>query len=214
MIKRTVIILLTAAAIFSAVPFLIRTKTMTENKKYLKQAAELIKAFESEKEPERLNEASMALENVNLIQEYDAPTRHELRAESLALHLTLLQILDKYLDPKFDPEDVPSTIVQPRLSDGTVLRPGVDPAKIKNPQDRAEYEKAIAENRAKARNYRLQTELRRLNERLPSRTELFIRESFTSSDEDQKVLKTAIDVAIENQKRKAELTKLLKNSQP
>ena len=187
---------------------------MTENKKYLKQAQQLINAFESEKEPERLNEASMALENINLIQEYDLPTRHRVRAECLALHLTLLQILDKYIDPNFNPEDVPVMVVQPRLSDGRVLRPGVDPAKISDPQDRAEYEKAIAENRAKAKNYRLQSELRRLNERLPARAEEFIREAFTSSDEDQKELKSAIDAKIENPARKADLMKLVKQSQP
>jgi hypothetical protein len=214
MIKRTIILFLTGVAIFSAVPFLIRNNPMTENKKHLKQAQELIKAFETEKEPERLNEASMSLENVNLAQEYDLTSRHQLRAECLALHLTLLQILDKYIDPKFNPDDVPSTVVQPHLSDGRVLRPGVDPAKISDPQDRAEYEKAIAENRAKARNYSLQTELRRLNERIPPRAEEFIRNSYTSSADDQKELKTAIDEKIENEARRAELSKLLTASQP
>ena len=187
---------------------------MTENEKYLKEAQDKIKAFESEREPERLRESAMALENIILTKEFDAKIRKKMRANSLSLWLTLLQILDKNLRSDFDPEDTPDFIVQPSpLPDGTVLRPGTDPAKINDPKSRAEYEKAIAENREKQENYRLQTQLHRLEEKIPPCVEQFIRDSYTSSSDDQKELKEAIDKFIEKPERKTELSKLLASPQ-
>ncbi|MEP6901790.1 MAG: hypothetical protein ABJA66_08575 [Actinomycetota bacterium] len=194
-----------------AIPFLTKNKPMTENEKYLKEAQTRVKEFETEMEAERLREASMALENVNLAQEYDSKTRSRLRKDCLYLWLTLLQLLDQHIDPKFNADDLPTNLVQPpSLSNGVVLRPGADPAKIDDPKLRAEYEKAIAENRAKAENYRLQTQLRRLNESIPPKAEEFIRNSYSSAASDQEELKTAIEKIITKPERKEDLSKLLK----
>ena len=188
---------------------------MTENEKYLKQAQEFIRAFETEKEPERLSDASRALENIILEKEHDAKIRLKLRSDCLTLWLNLVQIIDRRLDPKFDPEDVPEKLIQPPpLADGSVLRPGADPAKIDDPNLRAEYEKAIAENRAKSANYRIQIQLRRLNESIPPRAAEFIENSYTASDDDQKEVKAAIDRLIEDPARHADFSKLLKSSKP
>jgi hypothetical protein len=210
--KRVVFLAVTALAIFVACPAMMRNKNMTDNEKHLKQAEERIKAFEVEKEPERLNEASMELENVILAKETDPQIRAGRRKNCLFLWLTILQTIDQNIDPKFNPEDVPAKNVQPPpLGNGVVLRPGADPAKIPDPQARADYEKAIAENRAKAINYRLQIQLGRLNEQLTPSAETFIRSAYTSSPDDQKELKSAIDGIIQNPERRTNLNKLLKS---
>jgi len=194
---------------------------MAENKKYLtanemclKEAQTLAKKFEAELEAERLREASLALERVNLSQEGDPASRARLRANSLSLWLHLIGLLDRFLDPKFNIEDVPGTAVQPPpTSGGVVYPPGADPALIDDPKARADYEKAIAANRAKADRYRLQVHLRRVNERIVSRAEGFIRNAYTSAPDDQKQLRTAIEKAIKDPQRKAGLLKLLAPSE-
>ena len=193
----------------------LEVSAMKDNEKYLNEARAHVKEFEAELEPERLREAHMALEHVILTQETDPKTRGQLRTDSLSLWLHILQLLDRFLDPKFNPEDLPLTLVQPPLTSGDiVLRPGADSALIDDPKVRADYEKAIAANRAKAEYYRLQIGLRRLDERIPARAEAFIRNSYTSVSGDQKELQTAIDDTIKNPQRKAALLKLLTPSQP
>lgn len=194
---------------------LTETKAMTDNQKFLDEVQVRVKEFEAELEPERLREAYMALENVSLVQETDPKSRTQLRTNALSLWLHLLQLLDRFLDSKFNPDDVPELLVEPPpMSGGVVLRPGADPALIDDPKARADYENAIAANRAKADRYRLQIDLRRLEERISPRAEAFIRNAYTSVPGDQEALKTAIDRIMQNPQRKARLLKLLTPSQP
>ena len=213
--KYIIYILAAVLAIFIAISIFTETGNMTENEKFIKEAEEKIEAFKSEKEPERLRESSMALENIVLAKEHNTEIRKKMRSKSLNLWLTLLQILDKNLDPNFDSEDIPMrSIVPPPTSNGAAYPAGADPALIDDPKARAEYEKAIAENRKKTENYRLQIQLGRLNEKIPPRAENFIRNSFNDSMEDQEELRTAIEAKIEKPERKADLLKLLEPSQP
>lgn len=175
---------------------------MTENQKYLKEAHTHTKEFETQLEPELLRSAYMALENVILAQENDPKLRAQLRMDCLFLWLYLLQLLDRFLDPGFNPNDVPEKLVQPPpIPGGVVLRPGADPALIDDPKARAEYEKAIAANRAKAEQYRLQINLRRLDEQITLRAEAFIRNSYTFAPSDREEVKTAILTTIKNPQR-------------
>ena len=104
----------------------------------LDKAKSRMKEFESNPEAEFLREASIALDNVNQLLEHDAKVRAQLRADCLSAWLRLLAILDRSIDPKFDPKDLPETRVQA-------------PADLNdNPKARAEFEKANAANRAKA----------------------------------------------------------------
>jgi hypothetical protein len=187
-----------------------KKQTMTENNKYLQQAAAAIKAFETEKEPERLREAYVALENVNIMGEHIIKVRNQVRKTCLYLWLDLLQILDHYRDPKFEPKDVPSKLVDPpKGPGGEVLRPGTNPASISDPKERAAYEKAIADNRKKIENYRLQVQFGRLNDRIVTAAELFIRTYCVSSEKDRGELRVAIDAAIKTEKQKSDLLKRL-----
>ena len=146
---------------------------MRDNEKYLKEAQAQMSEFEAYLDPERLRDACMALDNVILAKE-DAATRSPLRRNSLLLWLKLLNLLDGYLDPKFNVDDVPVSAVQPPpTSTGISFPPGVDPALIDDPKARAAYKEAIAANLAKMAAYRLQAGLHRMNERIPPRVEAF-----------------------------------------
>jgi hypothetical protein len=183
-------------------------RPMTDNQKYLKEAQVRIKEFEAELEPERLRQAYMALENIILVQEHDNKSRTELRETVLSLWLQFLQILDRFLDSKFNPHDVPNKLIQPPpTTGGVVYPPGADPALIDDPQTRSEYEQAIAANRAKAEYYRLQINLRRLDEQITSRAEAFIRNSYTFTPSDREEAKAAILKTIKNPQRQERLLK-------
>ncbi|WP_437719055.1 hypothetical protein WMF45_23160 [Sorangium sp. So ce448] len=191
------------------------TSTMTSNQKYLDEAQAHMKEFDAQLEPERLREAYMALENVSLSAERDPATRSLVRASCLSSWLRLLQVVDHFLDPKFDVNDVPFLLVQPPpTSTGVVYPPGADPALIDDPVARAQYENAVAANREKLEKYRMQVQLHRVSERLTPRAEAFIRDSYTSDPSDQAELRAAIDQLITNPARKAVLSKLLSPLMP
>ncbi len=181
-------------------------KAMTDNEKFLNSARADMKAFEVEREPERLRAGYMALENVELAQEASPESRKALRATVLSLWLDLLHILECTLDPAFNPDDLPENAVQPPPGAGGVLYPpGADPALIEDAMARAEYEKAIAANRTKADQYRLQINLRRLDERITPRAEAFIRHAYTCHPDHRREVKAAILKTIRDAKRQASL---------
>lgn len=179
---------------------------MTDNQKYLKEAETHVAEFEATLEAERLREAYMVLSNVVVVQEPNPETRRQLRKNCLATWLHMLQIVDRLVDPHFNPDDVPENLVQPPpTTGGVVYPPGADPALIADPAARAEYEKRIAANNKKIEGYRLQLQLSRLKERIQLAAVAFIRRSYTASADDQKELKTLVDEMIQNPARKEAL---------
>src|SRR5260370_12981561 len=113
LMKRMISVAMMVPAILSLILPLTRARPMTDNQKYLNEAQTRATEFETELEPERLRESSMALENVVLAKEHDTKTRTQFRANCLSMWLHLLQILDQFLDPNFNPKDVPENLVQP-----------------------------------------------------------------------------------------------------
>ena len=179
---------------------------MTDNEKHIMAASALIKAFGEENEPERLREASLELEDVNLRREHNAKVRHKLRSDCLTLWLTILQTIDTHLDSSFDPEEVPQmSVMPPPTKSGIQYPPGAAPAVVEDPNARQEYENAIKANREKQQNYLMQTQLRELDEHLPARVEAFIRTAYTTSIVERDELRTAIDRIIEKTIRKESL---------
>lgn len=183
---------------------------MPDNHQHLQEAQVLAKQFETQLEAERLREAYMALENVLPAEEPDVQSRVAMRADCLALWLNLVDLLDRFLDPNFDPSDVPERLVEPPpIPGGAVLRPGADPALIEDPRARAAYENAIAANHQKAVRYRLQIQLGRLKDRIPAGLEEFVRRYYTSAPREQQELRTAINNLIHNPSRRADLLQRL-----
>jgi hypothetical protein len=162
-------------------------------------------AFEAEREPERLREAYIDLENVILSEERDAAARAELREDCLSAWLLILEVQDRYLDPAFDRADVPPRHVPlpPEISFEA------DPWQIDDPVQRARWEEACRSHEARIDAYRLQMDLHLLNEEIPPRVEAFIGRAYTSDPRDQAELRTAIDRIITRPQRKAALRQLL-----
>lgn len=196
--------------ILTGTMILTRNQNMSENWKYLNKAKVLIEDFEKEMEPERLREAYLLLENVDLTQENHLRKLHRVRAECLSVWLKMIQLLDRYLDPAFNPDDVIETLVQPPPTlKGVVYPPGTDPKLIDDPKARAKYEQDIAANQEKLRKYRIQIYLNRLNDSISSGTKKFILSSFNSSPSEQFEVKLAIEKIIKNQTRKEDLLRLI-----
>jgi hypothetical protein len=136
--------------------------------------------------------------------------RAKTQKECLALWLVLLQTVDEKLDPNFDPSDMPvMRVVPPPIPGGGAPPPGADPSVIPDPKLRAEYQKAILANREKANDYRLQTRLRALNERITLRAESFLRENFAGEVAARKEANEAIENTIKNAHRKKRLQEIL-----
>ena len=185
---------------------------MTDNDKRLEKASELIKAFAKEKEPERLREAAIELENIDLRRIFKAKDRIKLRTKVMDMWLSIIQTIDKNLDPSFNPDEaLPIKISPPPLKDGTQLPPGADPKLIDEPQARQEYEKAVKENRAKQESYLIQSQLAELNETLSTKFEAFIRRDYGVTGSEKNEVNDAIEKGIKNEERKRQLLQILEN---
>gem|GEM_PF-6243370 len=196
--------------ILTATIFLRRDQNMSENRKYVGEAKVLIAKFEHDMEPERLRKAYLLIKNVDLSKESHNRKLLWIRAECLSIWLKMIQLLDTYVDPKFNPDEVLETQVQPPpTSKGVVFPPGTDPNYIDDPKARNKYEKDIAVNQDKLKKYRIQIYLRQLNDSISNGAKEFILGSFNSSFSEQMEIKLAIDRIIENNVRKEDLLKLV-----
>lgn len=176
-------------------------KMITDNEKRLANATELIRLFETEREPERLRESSIELENVDLRRVNDKKVREDQRGRCLALWLTLVRSVDRNLDPSYDPDDSPPLKVDPPpLKDGTKLWPGADPKLIDDPKAREEYEKAIVANRERQEKVLFQSQLHELDQPLFDKAIAFIRRNYAENERDS--VKVTIEKTIESESRK------------
>lgn len=92
---------------------------------------------------------------------WDIPQRWEDRRRSNAeKFLSLWQRMKGQIDPSFSPEDMPFLNVPAPHGSGIIA--GTDPASVKDPSLRAQYEADIEANRRKARAYNLQHKLRNI----------------------------------------------------
>jgi hypothetical protein len=194
--------------------------SVIHNAESLKQIEAYLSKFDAEQDSYVLAPARRLLESVQWRAERDPTRRAEVRARSLTGWLRLLAILDGFLDPAFDKDDVPVLNISPPSyagEGGVDLMPDTDPDLIVDPAVRAQYVAAVAANREKQKRYALQATLRRMNEgfnALPQWVEAFIRHEYASDPGDQAELRTAIDQIITNPARKAGLLKLLSPSHP
>ncbi len=189
--------------------FLKMKEPPTHNQEQLKAASVYAKKFEKTQETEFLKESSRALENVVLDLENNLKDRKNIRKKTLCQWLRLLNLIDCFIYPDFNADDVLELLVQPPPSSelgGVVLRPGADPSQIDDPKARAEYKKAIADNKNKTVYYTFQIKLHRLDKDITFLSEKFIHDHYTLALEDQEELKKAIKKTIKNAKRKAKMT--------
>lgn len=148
------------------------------------EARGMLAEFEKQKNPDRLEGAGDRLQQIVLADQPDLDERRALRREALLTWLALVATIDASLDPRFDPDDLPSLRVEPPRSNGVQFPPGVDPSVITDPAARREYERLIAENDQKTESYNRQIKLRRLDARLTPRLATFIRSAYSSINPD------------------------------
>jgi len=92
------------------------------------------------------------LEAINKL--FDLPMGKTVILEQCKLYL------DKQIDPNFDVKELPSLNIEPPIETG--LRSGVSVDSIKNPQQKAEYQKLILKNKKQSNYYLKQIQLRKL----------------------------------------------------
>ena len=98
-----------------------------------KRVAEKLTAFENRQEPALLAEALATIETA----EQNAPAGDKsTRTQQLSRWLLFFATLDRHIDSKWDPDDVPITGVIPPPSDGKAYFSGVDPSAIADPAAR------------------------------------------------------------------------------
>jgi hypothetical protein len=127
------------------------------------QVAAKFRAFEREHDPVLVHEA---LEIVEAAARDVAVEDRPACAVQLARWLRFLAALDGQMDPEWDSRDVPAKGAPLPAEHGVVYPSGeVDPATIPDPVARDEYERALKASKAKEERYRVQFQLRRIDER-------------------------------------------------
>jgi hypothetical protein len=123
------------------------------------------------------------------------------RAEKLYWLLAVFNAIDSKLKPDFDFEDHPMLNVAPPPESG--LPAGVDPANIKDPGTRAQFEKEIAANQIKKSMYELQSSLRKIERANSDAFRSHLSTHYTKAF--KKVVDSVIDETIHSKQRKTSL---------
>ena len=167
-----------------------------------------LKVFQETHDPDKLAEAIDLLETLQPEMVSSPTERRRLRTEKLQLQLALLGQLDSNLEPGFNLNDLPSLNVGPPPETG--LPSGVDPTSIADPRLRSEYESAISANQQKAKNYKFQSKLHRINGRATAQIEAHLASTYSASPEDLAELDKLFDDSAVTARRKASLRQFVR----
>jgi hypothetical protein len=169
-----------------------RVVHMSSDQNHLQEARASVDRFAQTLDPDWLEGAIENLESFRWNHELDDRQYRAARQDALELWLRLLDLLDRNFDSAFDPDDIPPKMVRPPAlpdpSQGS-LPPGASPSLIADPKVRAEYEQAIAANRAKIRRYRLQIVFRQVDKDLRHDVRKAIERNISSQKERADVLR-------------------------
>lgn len=123
-------------------------------------------AFEQQQDPALLYEILDSLEAAESEMSAEDPAARNL---ALARRLHFFAMLDRNIDPLWDPNDVPVRGVPPPASHGVIYGSGeVDPATIPDPEVRKQYVQALQASKDAYQRYGVQLRLRRIDERAMS----------------------------------------------
>jgi hypothetical protein len=169
-------------------------------------AQQTVQQYDASKDPLLLRKAGELLEQVDLFAPPSAEQRADARRQTLEAWLSVLARIDAAHDPKFDPDDPPAARVAPPTPPGH--RPyatGIDPQQIADPQVRADYERARAENEQKAERARRHWDLQAIDMEVSQGAKRFIKRFYTSSQADQSELRAAMTQAALGARRQQQL---------
>lgn len=183
---------------------------MSNNELFLRETSTLIKSFNEKKDAEVLRLAYLKLDNVNVYKESNTAKRHQIRAATVILWVKIVNLIDENLPADFDPENTVPMKVQPDPGkDGIGYTPGTDPLSIKDPIERAAYEKKIKDNRKAQALYQLNLQLSHINRPISNAMSRFIVLAYQNNEADQKEIKTVIDTTVKRADRKETLLNIL-----
>ena len=126
-----------------------------------------------------------------------------LRNEDVEIRLHTWKRLTDAIDPNWDPNDLPRSNVCPPPGTGNPC--GVAPEAIKDPNLRAEYEKAIERNRQKAEKYGEQYGLRQWLRSFPKRAEKYIILAYSREPHDLAELESYLNKYLSDEKTKTRI---------
>jgi hypothetical protein len=147
-------------------------------------SARHLAAFEKTKNVKDLQLSLESAEGLAVVGAGDE--RVEARRKIAKLWLDILASIDRNLDHNFDPNNPPPERVTPPSSGAVSYPTGIDPKSISDPAARAQYEAALAENRRKTAQYRLQVKLRRIDPTAARYSDRFFSTQFTSAPQDER----------------------------
>lgn len=168
-----------------------------------KRVAKKLAAFETEQDPTLVHESLDMIEAAERGMSTEDITG---RKQALAQRLRFFAVLDRNIDPMWNPEDKPVKGAAPPLSHGAIYGSGeVDPATIADPVVRTEYERALQASKDYEKRYDVQFQLRRINERAMRFVERFLAERYSESQTDRQELEELLSAAPINDSRKKQL---------
>ena len=169
------------------------------------QITKKLDQFEKARDLDALRNAGRLVES-RLVASGAATGDPHSRQSKLELWLAVLDRIDRKLDRRFDPDDLPSITSEPPPELG--LPAGVDPAAIKDPAARKQYEAAMEADRRKREEYDFQSELHQINNDLTGRFGKFIAAD-CGKPEGEKQIRVSIESIIKNGDRRQELNKMI-----
>ena len=146
------------------------------------QIASELSQFETSKSIDQLKKAKANIEN---------PNSGIDRRQQATLWFQALATIDNNLDPnygtpKFSTNGFALSLVPPRDGTNGIQYPsGIPPSYLKDPIARAQYEAALKVNREHIATYSFQTSLRLIKQEADSSFKRFLRNAYTSSEEDK-----------------------------
>ena len=126
----------------------------------------------------------------------DEAAWEDLRRQKAQFWLEAWVRVSKAIDPSFDFDDRPLLNVAPPFSTG--LPAGVSPSSVKNPQLRAEYEHAIAQNHAKIERYNQQSWLKLNGPRVFKEVEQYLVNAYSRAPSDLQELQQLLSRYIQD----------------
>jgi hypothetical protein len=143
---------------------------------------------------------------------FDQAAWKSLRSRKTRLWLEAWRRLTRAVDANFDFNDRPVLNVSPPRSTG--LPSGVSPAAIKDPQLRAEYENAIAQNFAKAQRYNQQNWLKINASSFYQEAERYVVNAYTRTPSDLEELQRHLSKYVDDPAARERFLEGVRKSQP
>lgn len=172
------------------------------------EVSELLQQYEKSHDPLLLQRAGEKLESVDLLAVQGSEDRAAARLQTLQAWLAILVRVDLAMDPHFTGDDPPTTkVAPPRVEGAPAYLPGVDPKQVRDPEQRADYERAIERNKQKASHSQRQWQWKALDVEVSEGAARFVKRYYTASPPDQQELRAAMEKTALSKDRQRRLAK-------